>query len=107
MTSRTSKGKATTAQMDLANKALCFALRNPPTGYEKVPYTDILKVVRKEDGTAPTIGAICGAAQTFQDVKGKRGRPKGCKKTTKGEDKKLLRQPRRKTTKEEDNSYVK
>ena len=90
MTSRISKGKATTAQMDLANKALCFALRNPPKGYEKVPYTDILKVVRKEDGTAPTIGAICGAAQTFRDVKGKRGRPKGCKKTTKEEDRKLL-----------------
>ena len=28
--------KATTSKMDLANRALCFALRNPPKGHKKV-----------------------------------------------------------------------
>ena len=29
---------ATTARMDMANKALCFALRNPPAGLKKVAF---------------------------------------------------------------------
>ena len=90
MKGRLRKGRATTAHMDLANKALCFALRNPPKGYKKVPYNDILNVARKMDGTVPTIGSICEAAKTFQREKGEQGRPKGCKKTTKEEDRKVL-----------------
>ena len=37
------------AQMDLANRALCFALRHPPKGQPKVKFDDIIKLVKKQE----------------------------------------------------------
>ena len=76
--------------MDLANKALCYALRNPPPGQKKAPYKDILKVVVKTDGLPPTQGAMSEAAASFMLAKGPVGRPKGWRKTTLQEDRKIL-----------------
>ena len=47
-------------------------------------------LVKKTDGTVPTLGAISMAARDFKDLKGQRGRKKGGKATTKAEDKKIL-----------------
>jgi hypothetical protein len=87
---KSTKGEASDAQMDIANRAICFTLRNPPKGQKKVPYKDILKVVRKTDGTTPSIAGICFAAMSFREEKGERGRPAGTRKTTKEEDKKVM-----------------
>ena len=76
--------------MDEANRAMCWALRHPADGSKPMKYKDIRKVVRKTDGRLPGISAIQEAAATFKDVKGQRGRPKGSRKTTKEEDKKIL-----------------
>ena len=89
-TKRKKVQKATTAQMDFANKAMCFAMRNPPPGHSKMPYKDIQKMVRKTDGTKPKIPAICQAAHNFKKQKNVRGRPMGSNKTTTDEDKKLM-----------------
>ena len=51
----------------------------------------VTKVVKKEDGSRPTIGAIKEAADTYLDTKGKRGRKKGDRATTKEEDKKIMK----------------
>ena len=87
---KSSEKKSSTAKMDLANRALCFALRNPPEGTPKTPYNKIRELVRKTDGTKPTPGAMCDAAKNFKIKKGQVGRPAGSKKTSKKEDKKLL-----------------
>ena len=81
------KKVASKAQMDLPNKAICYAMRNPSDGSPKMKYKDLAKMVRKTDGTKPTIGAMCDAAKHFKFEKGQRGRPRGSKKTTKAEDK--------------------
>jgi len=47
-------------------------------------------LVKKTDDTVPTLGAISMAARDFKDPKEQRGRVKGCKATTKAEDKKIL-----------------
>ena len=47
-------------------------------------------MVKKTDNTVPTLGAISMAARDFKDPKEQRGRVKGCKATTKVEDKKIL-----------------
>ena len=47
-------------------------------------------MVKKTDDTVPTLGAISMAARDFKDPKEQRGRVKGCKATTKAEDKKIL-----------------
>ena len=85
------KKKPIVAQMDLANKAICYAMRNPPKGHSKMPYTDIQKLVCKKDGKKPTTAAMCQAASNFKKVKGMRGRPLGSNRTTKDEDKVLMK----------------
>ena len=85
-----SEKKASTAQMDLSNRALCFALRNPPKGMPKTPYKDIRKLVRKTDGSKPKTSAMCDAAKNFMKEKGQQGRPAGSRKTSKAEDKALM-----------------
>ena len=85
------KKNPTVAQMALANKAICFAMRNPPKGHSKMPYKDIQKLVCKKDGNKPTTAAMCQAASNFKKVKGMRGRPLGSNKTTKDEDKVLMK----------------
>ena len=47
----------TNAKMDLANRAMCYALRNPPKGVKVTKCEDIRDYVRKTDGTKPTVGA--------------------------------------------------
>ncbi len=84
------KKKATFAKMDMVNKAMCYALRHPPAGGKKVAYNDIIKMVKKSDGTRPTIGAVHEAVQMFKEQKGGRGRPQGTFKTTKEEDKVIV-----------------
>ena len=86
------KKKKPIARMDLRNRALCYAYRNPAPGQEKVKFRDIieLKLVVKTDGTVPQAGAIADAAKSFHEEKQKRGRKKGWQKTTKAENKKIL-----------------
>ena len=79
------------AQMDMANRALCYALRNPPKGTKKTKYSDIVKVVRKKDGHRPTESSVAEAAANFNAAKEKRGRPEGARSTTKAEDRTLLK----------------
>ena len=82
---------ASTAQMDDANRAICYTLRHPRNiGDKPMKYGDIRKIVRKTDGRKPTIQSIADAASSWKDAKGQRGRPKGVRKTTKLQDKKIL-----------------
>jgi hypothetical protein len=53
---------ATFAKMDIVNKAICYAMRNPPKGTKKTKYIDIAKLVKKTDGRHPTIGAVAIAS---------------------------------------------
>jgi len=55
-------------QMDAANKAMCYALRNPPDGGKPMKLKSIRKLVRKRNGKRPTLAAISLAACTFQDI---------------------------------------
>ena len=48
---------ASSAKMDVANKAICWAMRNPPKGVTKMKYHEIVKLVKKTNGRRPTIGA--------------------------------------------------
>ena len=52
-----------TSQMDIANRAKCFILRNPSPGIKKIPFKTIIKkkLVKKQDETVPSQGAICEA----------------------------------------------
>jgi hypothetical protein len=81
------------AQMDLANRALCFALRFPPKGVKRTPIDEIIKqkLVRKTDRTVPGPSAISEAALNFKKKKQTRGRKKGYRKTTKADDRQILR----------------
>ena len=54
------KKAGTSAKMDLANRALCFAYRNPPKGMPKMKYEDLQKLVRKTDGSIPSVGGDDG-----------------------------------------------
>ena len=51
---------SSTSIMDLKNRALCYTLRNPPPGIGKTPYATIIenKLVKKTDGTVPSIGIV-------------------------------------------------
>ena len=79
--------------MDLANRAHCYALRNPPPGVKKTPIATIIKekMVRKLDGKVPTPGGISYAAATFKSEKAQRGRKEGWRKTTKAEDREIVK----------------
>lgn len=92
MSSISYHSKVTSAQMDEANRAKCWALRNPPAGIMKIKFKDIIdkKLVQKTDGTRPTRGSIEEAAKNFGKVKGAVGRPEGSRKTTKAEDRKIV-----------------
>ena len=49
--------------MDMANRALCYSLRNPPDGVKKTPLQTIIdqKLVIKLDGSVPSPRAISEA----------------------------------------------
>ena len=85
--------KKSFARMDLANRALCFTLRHPPKGQKKMPYSQIRDLVVKTDGQRPEITAISDAAKTFptSGQKGPVGRPEGWRKTSKADDRAILR----------------
>ena len=80
---------------------MCYALRNPPAGQKPVPLKDIQKMIWKKPKTnkekkgkkpqRPTLQAISLAARSFKTEKNKRGRKKGNRKTTKEEDKQILK----------------
>jgi len=78
------------ARMDAANRAMCFALRNPPGGAKPMKFKDIRLLVKKTDGRKPNFSAIHEAAASFKKVKEQTGRPAGTYKTSKAEDKKVL-----------------
>ena len=81
---------STTAQMDKANRAMCYALRNPPAGTKKTSLKDIASMVVKTDGTHPSIEGVRAAAKQFDAEKEKRGRTYGTKKTAKREDRVVM-----------------
>ena len=76
--------------MNLDNRALCFAYRNPPPGRKKLKFKEIRKLVKKLDGQRPSIGAIAQAVKSFQKEKNKRGRKEGQKSTSKEEDRAMV-----------------
>jgi len=76
--------------MDLANKAICYTMRNPPEGIRKMRYTQLVDLVSKTDGTKPSIGAMSSAAKNYKTEKGQRGRPVGSNKTSKEQDKLIM-----------------
>ena len=71
----------TAAQMDKANRAICYALRNPPAGTKRSSLKAIAGMVVKTDGTHPSFQAVSEAAKQFKLEKEQRGRRKGDKKT--------------------------
>ncbi len=81
----------TTAQMDDANRAMCYALRHPGPGQKPLPYTDIRKVVRKKNGRHPSIPAMSMCVAQYKAFKHKKGRKPGSLKTTKQEDKQIMK----------------
>lgn len=74
------------AKMDLANKAVCFAMRK-----SGMKLTDIQLLVKKTDGTQPSLRGIALAAASFKKEKKKRGRKLGDCKTTAEEDKLVMK----------------
>ena len=77
--------------MSEEDRAMCWALRNPPRGGVKVKLADIRKMLKKKDGQRPGLSAIGKAAKTYKDKKEKRGRKKGTRATTKQEDAAILK----------------
>ena len=80
-------------QMDAANRALCYVLRFPPKGVKKTSFPAIIsrKLVVNKRGRVPSQSAMSEAALTYKVEKGTRGRKKGFHKTTKADDRKILK----------------
>ena len=49
---------------DDANRAMCYALRNPPKGEKASPLKDIRKMVRMKNGQRPGISALMYSSRT-------------------------------------------
>ena len=77
--------------MDLANRAMCHALRKPPAGTKKSSLKQIAGLVVKTDGTHPSEEAVREAARDFGKEREKRGRKEGWKKTTRQEDRVIMK----------------
>lgn len=83
--------------MDEANRAICFAMRNPGPGKKPMALKDIQKVVQKKKRgpngkiLRPTLAAISKAASSFKSKKAKRGRKKGQRCTTKADDRVIMK----------------
>lgn len=78
------------ARMDEANRALCYAYRNPPPGKKKLALTKIRSLVWKTNKRHPSLSAINEAAKNFKKEKGSVGRPAGSRNTTAAEDRELM-----------------
>ena len=76
--------------MDDANRALCYAHRNPPNGVKKTPYKVLKTLVRKQNGRRPSVSAMSQAARDFLKPKQQRGRKEGFRKTSKEQDNHIL-----------------
>ena len=72
------------SRMNPATRALCFGYRNPPPGQKKLPFWKIGELLGYSEG------AVRECVNTFSDVKSKRGRKTGWRKTTKAEDKVIM-----------------
>ena len=79
------------ARMDTKNKALCYALRNPPPGSKKMAFDKIPDHVVKTDGTAPSIQAVKDAVYSYNKERTVVGRRTGWQKTTASENGTILR----------------
>ena len=82
---------SSTAQMDDATRAMCYALRHPGRGHKPMKYADIRKVVKKTDRSRPSVQAIAQAVAAYPLDKKVRGRKKGWSKTSRDEDKTILK----------------
>ena len=56
----------TSAKMDAENRAMCYALRNPPAGRKPISLKDIAGMVAKTDGTHPSVAAVQEASKQFK-----------------------------------------
>ena len=80
-------------QMDIRNRALCYALRFPGKGVKKTALKDIRKLAKKTDGSRPSLEAISKAAKNFGRISDTTlGRRVGTMKTSKAEDTAILKQ---------------
>ena len=82
---------ASTARMDAATCAMCYALRNPPAGGKTASFKAIAALVVKTDGTHPSGAAVHNAVKQCSVEKQKRGRKSGWKKTTAREDREIMK----------------
>ena len=82
---------SSTSQMDDATRAMCYALRRPGRGHKPMKYADIRKVVKKTDRSRPSVQAIAQAVAAYPLEKKLRGRKKGWSKTSRDEDKTILK----------------
>jgi hypothetical protein len=78
-------------QMDAKNRALCFLYRNPGKGKDRLPFSEIAKLVRNKDGGPVKEGGVRGCVASFHMPKGKRGRKVGWRKTSKAEDRSVIK----------------
>ena len=78
--------------MGAANRALCFFYRHPPedSGVKPLPFSRIRLRVVKADGSAPSEEACRNCVRDFHNVKGKRGRKHGWRKTSRAQDNTIL-----------------
>ena len=81
------------AQMEAKNRALCWAFRNPREGATKVTLADSVskKMVVCTDGRVPSQLVISKGARQYFAKKKQRRRKEGWRKTSKVEDRKILR----------------
>lgn len=79
------------AQMDEKNRALCFFYRNPPKGHKKLAFVKIVRLVKNKAGDEPSEGAVRECVKNFHNDKATRGRKVGWRKTTKAEDKVVIK----------------
>ena len=82
---------SSTAQMDEATRAMCYALRHPGRSHKPMKYKDIRKVVKKTDKKRPSLQGIALAVAAYPQENKLRGRKKGWSKTSRDEDKIILK----------------
>ena len=80
-----------TARMDDTNRAICYVHRHPGPGIKKTPYKILATLLKKSDGQAPSQGSMSEAAARYTSTKEQRGRKKGWQKTTKKENRAIIK----------------
>ena len=79
------------AQMDAENRALCFLSRNQGKGQKKLTFNDIAGLLRNKDGEPVGEGGVRACVKSFHKPKATRGRKVGWRKTTKSEDRQVIK----------------